>query len=52
MIIIVKITGIRAVLRVEGHSVDEVSVLPSASVVIIVVISVFLEISLENPRQE
>jgi hypothetical protein len=26
--------------------------LPSASVVIIVVISVFLEISLENPRQE
>jgi len=48
----VKITGIRALLLLEGHSVDEVSVLSSASVVIIVVISVFLELSSENPRQE
>jgi hypothetical protein len=48
----VKIAGIRALLLVEGHSVDEVPVLSSATVVIILVISAFLEISLENPRQE
>jgi hypothetical protein len=37
---------------VEGHAVDEVSVLPYGSVVVMVVISVFLEISLKNPSQE
>jgi hypothetical protein len=40
VIIIPKITGIRALMLVVGHSVDEVSVLRSANVVIIVVISV------------